>query len=362
MARMPGWIGAARSWGLVAPATSATRIASLAVALLALCAPILRAQSRFVSGHVTDSTGRPVPLAYVYASDRAGNLIGRGATLTDATGRYLLSLSAGDTGYVAVRRIGFRPPPPRRLPAATGDIITIDLVVGAIPHPLAPVRVTPGVCRPIAEFDAAHPVRELWNGAVEAIHARQTFLDLYGYDEHVVREETQQTRPSRVTMDTANHVTPPQPDLDPAFRSDPLGKIWVDQQRRRNTSLWAPTDRALIDSAFVSRFCFEDGIVQEAGNYTRINFREISQGRGGVLASGTLRFRSDVPGLAAVVFTYEAGGIVIGRASVSFSMVPVEGTEFPLETSAFLEIAEGTRVSSRATTSHSYSNFVRVAR
>ena len=331
-------------------------------ALSVVMAATARAQGRLVTGQITDSTGNPIPLVHVFKSTRAGEPAGPEGALSDANGRYRLRVQAGDSLYIGIRRIGFTKQPARRVAFGERETVELNWVLGAVPQVLAAVHVTPGTCHAITQYPEAHPVREIWDGAVAAVRARQAFLETFRYEEHVVRQEMQEGKPSRVTLDSTNVVYRPTPP-DP-IAAGPLGSITTDPQRRRVTRLWAPTDRSLIDPVFVSRFCFEDGIVETSDKYTQLSFRETGGGRGAVIAKGTLRFRSDVPGLAAVLFTYEVNGKPIGRGSVTYSLIPVEGTTFPLEAVALLETLDptGRAVTGRAATTFEYSKFERVVR
>jgi hypothetical protein len=86
-----------------------------------------------VAGVVTDSAGRPVPLAEVRVAAGDGT---RDSTLTDASGRFAFRLSSAGDAHLEVRRMGFRPYATTlalRSPGGTDSLrVTLDRVVAQL--------------------------------------------------------------------------------------------------------------------------------------------------------------------------------------------------------------------------------------
>src|SRR5689334_11258010 len=126
-----------------------TRRWCTALAMIGLLTQAGRAQD--LRGTVRDSaSNQPIPAAVLMLLDASGATLGR--NITNERGEFRIALSAG-IARIRVVRIGFRP---REVPvpATTGGVTTLDIIMRSLPTLLEPVQVSAGATCPRRSDDA----------------------------------------------------------------------------------------------------------------------------------------------------------------------------------------------------------------
>ena len=126
-----------------------TRRWCTAIAMIGLLTQAGRAQD--LRGTVRDSaSNQPIPAAVLMLLDASGATLGR--NITNERGEFRIALSPG-IARIRVVRIGFRP---REVPvpATTGGVTTLDIVMRSLPTLLEPVPVSAGATCPRRSDDA----------------------------------------------------------------------------------------------------------------------------------------------------------------------------------------------------------------
>jgi hypothetical protein len=283
-------------------------------------------------GTVRDTTGRPVPLAHVYARDSVTIFAATVGTVTDSAGRYTLRLR-GRAPYLGARRIGYSPETPRPLAWNGADTLHADLVLRSIPYMLPTVYVGTITCLRLDSLPAQSDVRQLWEGAVATIAAREAFLQSYRYTQLAMHRNNIGLPAERIFDTTYVHDRPVAP-LAKDVLSAPLAtyrrpSFW---HRKWEVHMHSPGDRLLLHPQFFERFCFDDGVIAADDGMIEIRFRERGRDRDDVEVVGTMTFKSGMPGPSHVGWDYLLGGKQIGRSEQVFELVDVNGTLFPLVT------------------------------
>jgi hypothetical protein len=285
-----------------------------------------------ILGTVRDGTGRPVSLAHVFGIDSVGAFAVNVGTMTDSSGRYLLRLTTR-VPYLGTRRIGFSPERARPLDWKAGDTLNVDLVLSAMPFELPTVHVGSNVCLRLDSLASENDVRRLWEGAVATIAAREALLNSYRFTEHATHQDLVRLDSVRV-YDTTYFRMPPRDPLAKDMLSLPLATYQTSPLRRARPTikLRSPGDRLLMHPQFFQRFCFDDRVSAAGDSLVEVHFRERGRGKEEVEVSGTMSFRTGIPGPARVTWEYFIKGKRMARSEQAFDLVNISGTLFPLVT------------------------------
>ena len=311
-----------------------TRLGTL-MTLLALAMP---ARAQVVLGTVRDSAGNPVPLAHVFGLDSIAAFVVSVGTVTDPAGHYLLRLGAR-TPYLGARRLGYSPERPRSLDWTGLDTLHVDLVLHAFPFMLPMVYAGSDACLRLDSLPAQSEVRQLWEGAVATIAAREALLSSYRFTEFVtgtqgwwVRHGNGTGWDSSRTIDRTYFRQPPRLPLPANILSAPLATTRVSFLHREwRTQITLPQDRLLLHPQFFQRFCFDDQVTAVGEEMVEVRFRERGRGKNEVAGVGTMTFKHG-PGPSRVDWEYFFRGKKVGQSEQVFELVEVNGAMFPMMT------------------------------
>ena len=314
-------------------------LSRLCRALILVAALVAPARAQVILGTVRDATGQPVPLAHVFAIDSLSELAPSVGTVTNADGRFLLRVAAR-APYIGARRLGFKPERARALEWRDSDTLRVDIALQALPYMLATTHVGSGVCTRLDSLAPDNGVRQLWEGAVATVSAREAFLNSYRYTVVETHRNLSGSGNTHV-FDTTKVIEPPIKPLEKDWLSDPLARYQPGSRLRGQPlrlSLRSPGDRVLLHPEFIRRFCFDDQVAAAADDQLEVSFREIGRSRKEPQVTGVMTFKRGVPGPARVAYEYSLEGKRLGRTEVLFELVDVNGTSFPLAAAHLMTI------------------------
>lgn len=216
-----------------------------------------------VLGTVIDgSTGGPVNGAFVTLLDAGGERLA--ATLSDASGRYVLRGVPGTELRLRVERIGLESVRSELLALDAGAVVTRDFVLQPAAVTLAGVEVEVSNSRRCSlDGDRASTTVRLWEEARKALEVAR-WVDEVGYRYEVRNYTRQVDRDVRTVLGERNvretlMGKAAYASLDP----DSLAARGFVQRDSRGWAFFGPDAQTLLSDAFLSTHCFQ--AVREEG-------------------------------------------------------------------------------------------------
>lgn len=283
--------------------------------------------AQVLSGRIDDAHGRPIAFVHVFPTDSARNHLGTG-TLTDTAGRYRLVVGAQRPTHIAARRLGYLAEVPRALAWGGAETLQVDIVLHALPYELPRVSVRPDACTGILDPGVSVEIQRLWDDALSAIAARESFQNEFTYRQRVTGHRSANGR--RIPTDTAVVVVPPAPPLDLARAATPLIAI-SGTGRNARMSLWSPSVRLLLHEEFTDRYCAEALSAADSAGAMLLAMRERDRADSTVYVAWRMHFRAGFPGPVRITFDYFMRGNRIMRAEHVYEQFDLDGRRFPLD-------------------------------
>lgn len=241
------------------PAKPAIRRIARLIPLLAVVLPLRAAAQPVIGAVVEEGTGTPVTGAMVILYDSTGTQVDR--VLSNTVGRFLVLAENAGPHYITVERIGYANWTTDPFNPGTGELLTIQVPVQAIP--LAGLDVSSGRRCEVRPEEGMATAR-VWEEVRKALAAEEYTRQASLYSYTLVRFERTLDRDAKEVLheDTATADS-----LMAAFQSLPA-EFLVDhgfvQAEDSTTAYFAPDAGALISDPFLDSHCFglregEDG-------------------------------------------------------------------------------------------------------
>ena len=238
-------------------------------------------------GTVRDSTSRqPIPGAVLMLLDASGTVVGR--NITNERGEYRIALSSG-MRRVRVVRIGFRPKE-MPIPTAVGDATQLNVVMGALPTLLEPVRVSAGARCPrrpdeATTFALLEQVRAGLLAIVVAREANPAALVRLTF-ERTMDGSGDRIASQTVRIDSAARTTT---SFNAAHTATDFIQRGFMADSAKQQIFYAPDADVLLDQGFAAGYCFR--IVESDGerpNQIGLGFSAADRRRNRVDIDGVL--------------------------------------------------------------------------
>ena len=226
------------------------RIARL-IPLLAALLPLRAAAQPVIGAVVEEGTDTPVAGAMVILFDSAGTQVDR--VLSNATGKFLLQASDPGSHYITVERIGYANWTTGFFEPGTGELMTIQVPVEAIP--LEGLDVSSGRQCEVRPEEGRATAR-VWEEVRKALTAEEYTRQASLYRYTLIRFERTLDRDAKEILHEDTTITE---NLPAAFQSLPVEYLASEgfvQAEDSTTVYYAPDAGALISDAFLDTHCF----------------------------------------------------------------------------------------------------------
>jgi hypothetical protein len=283
--------------------------------------------------------GTPLPFALVRLLPVDSTAAPLRQRITSAEGRYYLADVPAGAYRLQLARIGYRPVVTAVLHVRAGETQRHDLRGTTQAVQLAAVTVrSEGSCLRVAQLADEPRLAALWSEARKGLEIRRAFELQYRFARVLRQDVALKWRIGKTSREVRVDSTVSEPDSAAARdrRAQEENRAQGYARRGGNTIV-APSEKELLDEAFLREHCLETAIAEEEGALG-LRFRPVEASRDRVALRGTIWVDEETYAVRRLDLEYLDGGRPYAEARLDYGDVSVGGSRLRLPTGGFARV------------------------